>query len=96
MVTDPAAVRSFGFGVRLLALLARDWPASFAWRREPYEFVTDRPAIDLLAGCADLRERIESLDAGEPEVEAWIEGFGAEEERFREERRPFLLYPEGT
>lgn len=96
VVTDPAAVRSFAFGVRLLALLARDWPASFAWRREPYEFVTDRPAVDLLAGSADLREGIESSDAGEPEVEAWIAGFDAEEERFREERRPFLLYPEGT
>lgn len=47
VVTDAAAVRSFAFGVRLIALLARRWPEPFAWRKDPSEFVIDRPAIDL-------------------------------------------------
>lgn len=91
VVTDPPAVRSFAFGARLLALLARHWPGQFAWRREPYEFVTDRPAIDLLTGSADYRERFASAER----LEEWIAALGDGEERFREARRPYLLYPEG-
>jgi uncharacterized protein YbbC (DUF1343 family) len=33
----------------------------FRWRTEPYEFVADRPAIDLLLGDPAMRE---ALDAG--------------------------------
>ena len=96
VVTDAAKVRSFELGVRLVALLARGWPERFAWRREPYEFVTDRPAIDLLVGSTALRELIESTEDGEAGMERWIGGWRAEEKRFLEERRPFLLYPEGA
>ena len=60
----------------------------FAWRREPYEFVTDRPAMDLLFGSD--RERL-ALEAGRPprDVTGPWEG---EEEAFRRERRAYLLY----
>jgi uncharacterized protein YbbC (DUF1343 family) len=61
---------------------------TFAWRTETYEFVSDRPAIDLLFGSD--RERL-GLEAGAD----WRElarAWEVEEERFREERCPFLLY----
>jgi hypothetical protein len=61
----------------------------FAWRTEEYEFVSDRPAIDLLFGSD--RERL-ALDAGTP----WREIAAAwepEEAAFRAAREPFLLYP---
>lgn len=52
----------------------------FAWRTERYEFVDDRPAIDLLTGDADVRHAIdagEDLDAvlrvGEERMRAWRE-----------------------
>jgi uncharacterized protein YbbC (DUF1343 family) len=33
-------------------------PREFDWRREEYEFVTDRLAIDLLLGHPDTRSRL--------------------------------------
>lgn len=78
------------FGVRLLAALHRIAGGDFAWRHEPYEFVADRPAIDLLAGSVELRRR---LERGEP-VEPWIAAWSADEAAFREERAAILLYPE--
>lgn len=94
VVTEAAAVRSFAFGVRLIALLARRWRERFAWRRAPYEFVIDQPAIDLLVGSRRLSE-ILAADTGVDEALAeWIAGFAADEARFREVRRPWLLYPE--
>jgi len=33
----------------------------FEWRTAPYEFVTDKPAIDLLTGSAKFREGIDKL-----------------------------------
>lgn len=94
VVTDAAAVRSFAFGVRLIALLARRWPEPFAWRKDPYEFVIDRPAIDLLVGSTRLRD-ILALESGVDEaLEGWIASFSADEAQFRELRQPWLLYPE--
>ena len=94
VVTDAAAVRSFAFGARMISVLLRDWPELFAWRREPYEFVLEHPAIDLLVGSAALREILESGDPSDSAVAGWTATFAAEEARFRAERRPFLLYPE--
>jgi uncharacterized protein YbbC (DUF1343 family) len=33
----------------------------FEWRADPYEFVTERPAIDLLTGSADFREELNEI-----------------------------------
>ena len=72
----------------MLAALRELSGTRFAWRTEAYEFVTDRPAIDLLFGSD--RERL-ALEAGKP----WREIAAAwepEEAAFRDRRRPFLLY----
>ena len=63
-------------------------PAGELWRREPYEFVGDRAAIDLLAGCENLRQCVES-GSGRPE---WLATWGADERSFRADRAPFLIY----
>jgi uncharacterized protein YbbC (DUF1343 family) len=88
VVTDPAAFRSYRTGVELLAAAHRIAPDLFAWRAAPYEFVTDRPAIDLLTGGTECRAAIES-GAGPAE---WIATWEADEESFRAERREILLY----
>jgi uncharacterized protein YbbC (DUF1343 family) len=90
VVTDQATFRPYRCGVELLAVSRRIAPERFAWRRDAYEFVADRPAIDLLSGDDTLR-RI--LDAGEDPA-AWVESWSIEEEAFRDERREVLLYPE--
>jgi uncharacterized protein YbbC (DUF1343 family) len=90
VVTDPRRLSPYRLGVELLAALRAVAPAAFAWRRAPYEFVADRPAIDLLSGGDELRRALES-GAG---LADWIASWAADEEAFRRERREILLYPE--
>lgn len=91
-VTDPAAFRPYRTGVELLAALRDSSPSEFAWRRAPYEFVADRPAIDLLTGGEECRRAIESGDRDA--LAAWIGSWAADERAFRAERRAALIYPE--
>ena len=90
LVTDPQSFESYRAGVELLAAVRRLWPEDFAWRQAPYEFVSDRPAIDLLTGGPDCRKAIESGEG----LEDWVATWKRDEEAFREERREILLYPE--
>jgi uncharacterized protein YbbC (DUF1343 family) len=92
-VTDERQLASFQLGVRILQALRRCAPGAFRWREAPYEFVTDRPAIDLLAGTPRLRL---ALDAGDDAaIDDWITSWRADEREFRAERAAHLLYPEG-
>lgn len=90
VVTDPEVFPAYRVGVELLDAIRLLDPERFAWREAPYEFVSDRPAIDLLTGGPDCRERIESGEG----LADWIATWHADERSFREERRPILLYPE--
>jgi uncharacterized protein YbbC (DUF1343 family) len=90
LVTDPEAFESYRTGVELLAAIHRLWPDDFAWREAPYEFVADRPAIDLLTGGPYCRQAIEGGEG----LEDWMATWKRDEEAFREERREILLYPE--
>jgi uncharacterized protein YbbC (DUF1343 family) len=87
-VTDRHAFRPFMTGVALLTTLRHLWPEHFGWRERPYEFVSDRPAIDLLAGGSWLRQGIEQ---GAPLHDLCADWY-RQEEAFRERRSPYLLY----
>jgi uncharacterized protein YbbC (DUF1343 family) len=87
-VTDRAAFRPVRTGLAVLAALRELSGERFAWRTEPYEFVADRPAIDLLFGSA--RERL-ALEAGRPVAEV-ARAWEAEEDDFRRRRSNVLLY----
>jgi uncharacterized protein YbbC (DUF1343 family) len=63
-------------------------PDKFKWRTETYEFVSDRLAIDLLAGSARYREIVESGGNVDEWVRAWEEPL----KEFAARRREFLLY----
>lgn len=91
VVTDPDRLRPYRVGIALLQAFSGLWPDDFEWRTRAYEFVTDRPAIDLLTGGSTLRQ---ALDVGdERAVESWIATWPDEEQAFRDEREAFLLYP---
>lgn len=60
----------------------------FDWRRETYEFVSDRLAIDLLAGSARYREIVES--GGDPDE--WVRSWDEPLREFARRREQFLLY----
>ncbi len=91
VVEDAVAFRPYRAGLELLAALARHSTADFAWRAAPYEFVSDRPAIDLLTGSATYRLAIERGGESLAELAA---GWPEDEDAFRRERREILLYPE--
>jgi uncharacterized protein YbbC (DUF1343 family) len=87
-VTDRDAFRPVRTGLAVMYALREASAGQFGWRREPYEFVTDRPAIDLLFGSDRERKALEEGAPPEQIARAWE----AEEEAFRARRRPFLLY----
>jgi len=86
-VTDRAAFRPYATGIALIASARRLAPDEFRWRTEPYEFVADPPAIDLLSGGGDVRR---TVDAEAP-LGQLVATFAPFEREFAERRRPALL-----
>jgi uncharacterized protein YbbC (DUF1343 family) len=87
-VTDRAGFRPVRTGLAVIAVFRELLGDAFRWRTERYEFVDDKPAIDLLFGSD--RERL-ALEAGVP----WREiaaAWESEEAAFRERRKDMLLY----
>lgn len=89
-VRAPRAVRSLRTTWALLRAAWRLGQGEMRWRTEPYEFVADRPAVDLLAGGPWLRAAIE---AQVPLAEI-VASQEAGRQAFIARRRRFLLYPE--
>ncbi|TVR04663.1 MAG: DUF1343 domain-containing protein [Deltaproteobacteria bacterium] len=58
-VTDPEVFRPVLTGLAIVWTCRRLHPDDFAWRSEAYEFVADRPAIDLLFGQDQTRGLID-------------------------------------
>lgn len=87
-VSDRDAFQPVRAGLALLAALRDLSGPRFDWRRETYEFVSDRLAIDLLFGSP--RERL-ALEAGAT-VEAVARAWEEEETTFRRRRQSCLLY----
>ncbi|HVO76511.1 MAG TPA: DUF1343 domain-containing protein [Candidatus Bathyarchaeia archaeon] len=87
-VTDRTRFRPVRCGAAIIAAAARRYPARFRWSDPPYEYERTRKPIDIISGSAALRQTIES-GADLPGLFAgWLE----DEERFKREREPFLLY----
>ena len=87
-VTDPRAFRPFRTGLACVAVARAQDPDRFAWRTEPYEFVSGIPAFDLL--CGSDRERL-AIEAGA----GWRDlarAFAGEERAFARRRARFLRY----
>lgn len=99
IVEDPRAFSGLEAYLKLLLLAFRADPARFSWRTEPYEFVREPIAIDLLFGSSREREAIEAA-AGTAtlDLDEWtrtLTGRWEEDSRsFRERRKPSLLYSE--
>jgi uncharacterized protein YbbC (DUF1343 family) len=87
-VTDPWVFRPYETYLRMLAAVLPQLPVENRWRTEVYEFVSDRPAIDLLTGGPEFRT---AVDEGSP-----LDSVLAEEARgaakFDDERRAVWLY----
>ena len=89
-VVDPDVFRPVRVYLDLIRRIRHRWPEDFDWRGSAYEFVDDVPAFDLLAGGTWARDWVEA-DGDPEELDALL---SAEEQEWREIRRPFLMYGE--
>jgi uncharacterized protein YbbC (DUF1343 family) len=87
-VTDAARFRPFRTALAAIVHARRQDASRFAWRTEPYEFVSDVLAFDLL--CGSSRER-EAIEAGASPSEL-ARPLGPEERAFDRRRTPYLRY----
>ncbi len=93
--TDNHAYRHERFKpYRIAALLLKavrlKYPDYPLWRDFPYEYETERLAIDLLAGGTFLREWVDDPAAGPADLEARLV---PDETAWTRDRQPFLHYP---
>jgi len=88
-VLDRDVVDAFRLGLVAIEAAHRVDPVAFEWRAEPYEFVTDRHAFDLLTGDARARARVEAGEALWPLLEDMEE----DRQNFVEGCDDVLLYP---
>ncbi len=72
--------------LKALRIEAPDYPL---WRDFPYEYETERLAIDLLSGGTALREWVDDATTEPADLD---EPLRRDEQRWLEERAPFLIY----
>jgi uncharacterized protein YbbC (DUF1343 family) len=70
-LTDRRSFEPVAFGLQLLKTIHDLHPNDFRWRPDPYEFVGDVPALDVLTGSSSAREAIENGRELEPLLESW-------------------------
>ncbi len=87
-VTDDALFEPYEAYLRLVAAAVSQRAPEARWRTEPYEFVADRPAIDLLTGGPEYRELVDRNQSLDVYLSDQRRGAAA----FAEQRRSVLLY----
>jgi uncharacterized protein YbbC (DUF1343 family) len=89
-ITDARAFLPVRTGVACILAARQQEMGKFQWRTERYEFVDDKPAIDLLTGSQAFRAGVES---GLP-LDALCAAWDAERADYLNRRQAALLYDE--
>lgn len=87
-VTDRRTFRPYETGLWCIRIARDQSPENFDWRRNVYEFVGDRLAIDLLTGTDAYRNLVEAGG----DLAAWCASWKGDALAFRESVRDLLLY----
>ncbi|MBL8033130.1 MAG: DUF1343 domain-containing protein [Leptospiraceae bacterium] len=87
-VTDIGIFESFYTGLSMVKTAHDLWPKEFDWRREPYEYVADVLAIDLLTGSGEFRETVERGGS----LAAYRANYQQEQKNFKRMSKGFYLY----
>lgn len=88
-VFDRSAFQPYAAYLAMLEAAHRQLPDGLAFfRTEPYEFVTDRPALDLLTGGPEVRE---ALEQGR-DLDLWLRADAVAAKSFAARRAAHLLY----
>nr|ADI16632.1 uncharacterized protein conserved in bacteria [uncultured delta proteobacterium HF0010_01J10] len=89
-VTDRSVLDAFLLGLVTVTAAYRSHRALFGWRSEPYEFIEDVAAIDLLTGSSRFREMLES--GAEVDYSALKRSWDAELSVFEQRARRIMIY----
>ncbi|MBP6964142.1 MAG: DUF1343 domain-containing protein [Armatimonadetes bacterium] len=81
--------RPYRLGALMLKAIRLEYPDYALWHTLPYEYETDRLAIDLLSGGTFLREWVDDPSAAPADFDTRLL---ADEEKWEAVRRPYLLY----
>ncbi len=87
-VLDRNAFCSVEAAVAVLVEIRAQNPSRFEWRQPPYEYELEKLPFDILAGSSELRQQIEAGLPVRTMSYSWVQ----DHERFRDKRKPFLLY----
>ena len=85
--TNQKKNNAFEMGVHLMATLWELYPEQCAWKQPPYEYVTDKLPIDVIAGTDKFRKAIES-----GKVIPFLEESEEQLINFKKLRKTYLLY----
>ncbi len=92
-VTDADTFQPVLTSVLSLAVIRSLWPKDFDWLPPPYEYETEKPPIDIIAGTVRLRMGIDALETGEAPTRAKFEELIAfDQTAWQELCRPYLIY----
>ena len=81
--------RPYRIAALLLKSIRLEVPGYDLWRSFPYEYETERLAVDLLSGGTFLRDWVDDGTSGPEEFDARLKG---DEEEWLRARTPYLLY----
>jgi uncharacterized protein YbbC (DUF1343 family) len=87
-IDDARKLEPVKLGVACIVHARNQHKLHFKWRTEKYEFVDDKPAIDLLTGSAKFRESAEQGASVDELCAPWI----SEKQDFLQRRQGALLY----
>jgi uncharacterized protein YbbC (DUF1343 family) len=88
-VTNPALYKPYLTTLAILQDVVTLHRDRFEWKQPPYEYVTDKPPIDVLTGDPAIREAVESGADLRALEASWARDIRA----FDREARPYRLYP---
>ncbi len=92
-VTDAEAFQPVLTAVAALASVRHLWPDQFRWLPPPYEYETEKPPIDIIAGTPRVREQLDAITARDPLSRGQLESLLAfDRDAWRDRCRPHLLY----
>ena len=81
--------RPYRIAALMLKAIRREYPDYNIWHRLPYEYETERLAIDLLSGGTFLRKWVDDDNAEPGDFEAHLQ---KDEKAWTDIRAPYLLY----
>lgn len=87
---DHGRFRPYRIAALLLKAVRTEYPDYEIWRDFPYEYESERLAIDLLSGGTFLREWVDDGGAAPGDLEVRLAG---DERAWREAREAYLIYP---